>query len=93
MDNLYTERRDPRLGAKSERITPTKDLKEVHIGPLPHQVTKPDTSLSVFEEEDLIALLRRNIDLLAWTPSDIPGINTRVVCHLLSIYPSVKPVS
>lgn len=93
MDNFYTRRGDPRLGAESERITPTKDMKEVHIGPLPHQVTKPDTSLSVFEEEDLIALLRRNIYLFAWTPSDIPGIDTRVVCHLLAIYPSVKLVS
>lgn len=42
----HVARWDPKLVAKSERLTPTKDLKEVHIRLLDHQVTKLDNSLS-----------------------------------------------
>lgn len=40
----------------------------------------------------MVALLRRNIELFGQTPSDMQGIDTRVVCHHLSISHIVKPV-
>jgi len=43
----------------------TKDLKEVMIGPQPHQSTKIGTSLSPSEEKELIQLLKGNLDLFA----------------------------
>lgn len=63
------------------------------LGPLHHQVTKLVTSLFEFEEEDLITLLRKNIDMFAWAPLDMSGIDTRMVCHRLAIDAFVKLVS
>lgn len=58
-----------------------------------HQVTKLGTSLYEPEEEELVTLLMRNIDLFVLAPSYMPDINTRVVCHHLTIDLVVKPVS
>lgn len=82
MDDIDTTSWDLRLREENERLTSTEDLKEVQIGSLHHQVTKLGASFFKYEEEDLITLLRRNINLFAWAPSDIPDIYTRVTCHL-----------
>lgn len=70
-----------------------EDLKEAWIDPLDHQVTKLDTSLYEFKEEELVALLRRNIDLFIWVPSDMQRKDTKVVCHLLTNNPPMKIIS
>jgi len=36
--------------------------------------------------------LRRNLDLFAWAPSDLPGIDPSIACHHLDVNPTVKPV-
>lgn len=51
------------------------------------------TSLSRSKEEELVALLRRNVNLFSRAPSDMPDIDTRVVCHRLAIDPIVKLIS
>jgi hypothetical protein len=83
---------DPREVYQKERIKPTEDLKEVCIGPEPHQVTKLGTFLQLEEECTLTKLLQDNLDLLAWKPSDMPGIDPSVVCHHLAVNPGIKPV-
>lgn len=50
------------------------------------------TSLFEFEEENLIALLKKNIDMFVWAPLDMPDIDTIVVCLHLTIDHSVKIV-
>lgn len=84
---------DPRLGANNKRLTPMEDLEEVKICPSTHQVTKIGTSFSEEEEHKLVDQLIRNINLFAWDPSDMPKIDTRVICHHLNIDPSTKPVA
>lgn len=93
MDDSDASSRILRTGAENKRLTPTKDLKEVWIGPLPHQVTKLGISLPELEDDDLIALLRKNIKLFTLAPSYMSGIDTRDVCHIIPIDPSVKLVS
>jgi len=83
---------DPREEYQQERLDPTEDLKEVMIGSQPHQSTKIGTSLAPSEEKYLIQLLRRNLDLFAWAPSDMPGIDPDVACNHLDVNPTVKPV-
>lgn len=78
---------------KSERLTPTKDMNEVQIGPLDHKVTKIGISFFKEEEREIVDQLKRSIDLFAWTPSNIPDIDTRVMCYRLAVDPSVKPMS
>lgn len=51
---------EPKFGAHSENITPTKYLKEVQIRHLHHQVTMLGTFLSESKVEDLISLFRKN---------------------------------
>lgn len=53
---------DPRIDPEKERVTPTKDLKDVYIGSQDFQTTKLGTPLTEIEEEDLIVILRKNID-------------------------------
>lgn len=84
---------DPRLGAEAEKLTPTKDLKEVQIGPHAHQVMKMVTFLSVNEGWELVNQLIKNVILFTWTPSDMSGIDTKVVSHRLVFHHSAKPVA
>lgn len=83
---------DPREDFQQERLVPTEDLKEISIGPETHHTTKIGTSLSPGEETTLINLLRKNLELFAWSPSEMPGMDPDVACHHLSIKPGVKPV-
>lgn len=69
-----------------------KNLKEIHIGPQPHQTTKIGTSLSTEQEGDLIDLLRKSLDLFAWQPSDMLEIDPSVVCRHLVVNPRVRSV-
>ncbi|MCI41489.1 gag-pol polyprotein, partial [Trifolium medium] len=38
-------------------------------------------------------ILKENVDLFAWKPSDMPGINESVITHKLSISPNIKPIA
>jgi hypothetical protein len=83
---------DPREEYQQEHLQPTEDLKEIHIGSQPHQTTKIGTSLDPIEEEVVINLLRKNLDLFAWQPSDKPGIDPSVLFHHLTVNPEINPV-
>jgi len=91
-DNVNMVDLDPREEYQQERLEPTEEIKEVLIGSQPHQLTKIGTSLDPAEEEDLVQLLKTNLDLFAWAPSDMPRIDPSVACHHLAVNPTVKPV-
>ena len=40
----------------------------------------------------MVTVLRRNIDVFDWQPSDMPGIDAEVICHKLHIDKGFKPV-
>jgi hypothetical protein len=83
---------DPREEFQQERLEPTEDLKEISIGPQTHQTTKIGTSLPPEEEVALVNLLRKNLDLFVWHPSEMPGMDPDIACHHLSIKSGIKPV-
>lgn len=60
--NTYHECWDPRLDPEVEVLTSIEDLKEVHIGPHAHQVTKIGTSLFEEEERELVDRLIKNVE-------------------------------
>jgi hypothetical protein len=74
-------------------MSPIEELEQVQIGDMPHQVTNIGTTLIPEEREKILAMLRKNIDLFAWKPSDMPGIDESGITHKLSIAPNVKPIS
>lgn len=63
-----------------------EDLDEIHIGPFAHQFINIGTSLSNEEEEyEQVDKLIKNVDLFTQAPSDMSGIDTKMVSHCLTI--------
>ena len=48
--------------------------------------------MSQEEEINIIKILRHNVDLFVWKPSDMHVIDLNVVCHQLSLDPTSKVV-
>ena len=51
-----------------------------------------DSGLAEEEERELEAFLRTNIEVFAWTPYEMPGIDPEVTCHRLNVDRLAKPV-
>ena len=49
-------------------------------------------SLTDQEKKELTILLRSNIDVFAWEPYELPGIDPSVVCHRLHVDPTFRPI-
>lgn len=43
-------------------------------------------------KKDLVAFLRRNKDVFAWSHEDMPGIDPSVIVHKLNVDPNYRPV-
>jgi hypothetical protein len=84
---------DPREEFQDRRVSPIEELEKVQIGSEAHQTTNIGTSMQPEEREKILATLKKNIDLFAWHPSDMPGIDETIITHKLSISPETKPVS
>jgi len=37
--------------------------------------------------------LKKNVDLFAWTPTDMPGVSLDIITHKLSIFKEARPIS
>lgn len=48
--------------------------------------------LSTHIREDIVEILRENVDMFAWKPEDVKGINHEVAVHRLILKPDAKPV-
>ncbi|GKV45313.1 hypothetical protein SLEP1_g52418 [Rubroshorea leprosula] len=76
------------------RAAPVEDVEEVQIDDRdPSRKTQIGTKLNPEERAELIAFLRANRDVFAWTSADMPGIPTSVFQHKLSTNPLKKPVA
>ncbi|CAA7042961.1 unnamed protein product [Microthlaspi erraticum] len=43
-------------------------------------------------KEELIVLLKENVNTFAWAAEDMPGIDINITCHELNVNPTFKPV-
>ncbi|RDX90307.1 hypothetical protein CR513_27836, partial [Mucuna pruriens] len=84
---------DPRCKDKHERPLPAKDLKEVSIGPKLAHKTKIRTTMAQEDKSHLVAILRENRDVFAWSSTDMLGIDPDFLCHHLSIFLGYRPVA
>ncbi|GKV38865.1 hypothetical protein SLEP1_g46725 [Rubroshorea leprosula] len=76
------------------RAAPVEDVEEVQIDDRDSsRKTQIETRLNPEERTELIAFLRANKDVFAWTSADMPGIPTSVFQHKLSTNPLKKPVA
>ncbi|XP_052181999.1 uncharacterized protein LOC127794788 [Diospyros lotus] len=64
------------------RLCESKLEKEAHVGSqLPEKL-----------KHEIVVCLKENMDIFAWAPADMPGINPKVICHHLNVDPHFKPM-
>ena len=68
-----------------------EDLDKVIIGDDPERFLQVRAQLPLQEREQLVELLRRNVDVFAWDAYEAPGLNPKFICHHLNVNPSVTP--
>ncbi|PNX78768.1 gag-pol polyprotein, partial [Trifolium pratense] len=88
-----SEDMDPREEFQDRRFNPIEELEQIQIGVEPHQTTNLGRELLPTDKARIVKILKENVDLFAWKPSDMPDIDESVITHKLSISPKIKPVS
>ena len=68
-----------------------EDLKEVVIGDDPKRFFQIGAQLPLQEKEQLVDLLRRNVDVFAWDDYETLGLDPKFICHHLNVNPSITP--
>ena len=68
-----------------------EDLDKVIIGDDLERFFQVGARLPLQEKEELVELLRRNIDVFAWDAYEAPGLDPKFICHRLNVDPSVTP--
>jgi len=86
------EQKDP-LSAKLLRPVPDGEFELVPFGDDPSKNFKIGEDIPKLVKVQLIACLRENADLIAWSAADMPGIDASVACHQLTVDPSVSVVA
>ena len=66
-------------------------LDKVVIGDDPERFFQVGAQLPLEEKEELVELLRRNVDVFAWDAYEAPGLDPKFICHHLNVNPSVTP--
>lgn len=83
---------DPRGDPIRDGFTSIGELKKVQIGDGEFQFTQIGLGLFHEDEAEIIRVLKGNVDLFIWKPSDMPWIYPSVECHKLSLDPTLTTV-
>ena len=68
-----------------------EDLEKVVIGDDPEKFFQIGAQMPLLEREQLVDLLRRNVDLFAWDAYEAPKVDPNFNCHHLNVNPSIIP--
>ena len=68
-----------------------EDLDKVIIGDDLERFFQVGAQLPLQEREQLIKLLRRNVNVFAWDAYEAPSLDPKFICHHLNVNPSVTP--
>ena len=68
-----------------------EDLENVVIGDDPERFFHIGAQIPLQDNEQLIELLRRNVDVFAWDAYEALGLDPKFICHHLNVNPSVTP--
>ena len=66
-------------------------LEKVIIGDNLERFFQVGARLLLQEKEELVELLRRNVDVFTWDAYEAPGLNPEFICHRLNVDPSATP--
>ncbi|KAD3642299.1 hypothetical protein E3N88_31523 [Mikania micrantha] len=79
---------------KETYLTEAADVTKLSINPLfPDQLINIGPTLDTSRRSQLMRLLRNNVDVFAWTPSDMTGVPRKKAEHKLEIREGSKPVT
>ena len=68
-----------------------EDLEKVVIGDDPKRFFQIGAQIPLLEKEQLVDLLRRNVDVFAWYAYEALGLDPKFICHHLNVNPSITP--
>ncbi|KAL0416120.1 UNVERIFIED_CONTAM: hypothetical protein Slati_3443900 [Sesamum latifolium] len=86
-EDLETDRGTP------PKVQPTEELLNIELIPGDlKKVTRIGSQMDEAIRKEVIQCLIRNVDVFAWIPHDLEGINPEVITHHLNIDLRVKPV-
>ena len=66
-----------------------EDLDKVVIGDDPERFFQVGAQLPLQEREQLVKLLRRNVDVFAWDAYEAPRLDPKFICHHLNVNLSI----
>ena len=89
---LKKEKKDP-LNVEILRSILDGGFKLITFGDDPTRCFKHEKGIPEPARAQLIVYLRENANLVAWSAADIPGIDSSVACHQLSVNPSASVVA
>ena len=68
-----------------------EDLEKVVIGDDPEKFFQIGAQMPLLEREQLVDLLRRNVDVFAWDTYEAPRVDPNFICHHLNVNLSITP--
>ena len=68
-----------------------EDLEKVVVGDDPEKFFQIEAQMPLLEKEQLVDLLRRNVDVFTWDAYEAPGIDPNFICYHLNVNPSIIP--
>ena len=68
-----------------------KNLEKVVIRDDPEKFFQIEAQMPLLEKEQLVDLLRRNVDVFAWDAYEAPRVDPNFICHHLNVNPSITP--
>ena len=66
-----------------------EDLEKVVIRRNPERFFHIGAQMPLLEKEQLVDLLRRNVDVFAWDAYEALGLDPNFICHHLNVNPSI----
>ena len=68
-----------------------EDLEKVVVGEDPEKLFQIRAQLPPPDKEELVKVLRKNVDVFAWSAYEASGVDLSFICHHLNVNPSVTP--
>ena len=64
---------------------------KVRIFPDTNRYFQIDTSMNDREKVDMLLFHLQNVDVFAWSPYEVPGVDPEFIVHKLNVDPSFPP--
>ena len=84
---IAAEAGDDRVGVAEA----CESLTKVAIGSNPDKYFHVGAHLSPAERVELVAFFKQHIDVFAWDPYEVPGIDPDFICHQLNVNLEAQP--